>query len=149
MAQFQHAVKENEPIASPLSGEQLLKSALFLQEMNAIFLEDLLENINFINAEKVENEVENGQSEDADNLLMGHVAHQMLQSFPVLCVFQCSTRRWVLVDLSDFVLHSHSNTFADLLLLTDDVQPVATHENVQQYVQASLHAVSRDIYRSD
>ena len=40
VARLQHAVEENEPIGTPLSTEQLMKSALLLQEMNAIQLED-------------------------------------------------------------------------------------------------------------
>lgn len=49
VTRLQIAVEENKSVGALLSAKQLLKCALFLQEMNAIPLKDLLQNIYFTN----------------------------------------------------------------------------------------------------
>lgn len=103
---LKEASERDQLLGAPLTVQQLLLCAEKFQECNALHLERLLSDLELVEEE----EEENGRFCDI-------VAEQLLKYLPVMGVRERSSNRWVLVNMHEFSLMAHGDTFADLLLL--------------------------------
>jgi hypothetical protein len=101
------AAEENKSLGAPLSAQKISDCAGILKETNAMPLLELL------------GAIESDFDDSTSQRVFSHIVYQLCDLLPVLAVFRCSTKTWVLVNLADFTLSAGGDTFADLFLLAN------------------------------
>ena len=108
----------DEAVGAPLKVKQLVDAAQLLRMTNVLPLSHILEHVQF----------PHDTSTDAST--SSRIVQQLLKLFPIMSIHQVSTGQWALANMADFTLDRVGNTFADIVMLSEEKVNVSPSDSV-------------------